>query len=96
MATDFIPITITERAAIEIKKTIQTKNIPEGYGLRVGVKGGGCGVSPLLGFDKQKEDDEVYTIQGIPVYINKKQTLFIVGKEIDFYEGADDRGFLFK
>lgn len=96
MSAEFVPISITQRAAEEIRRTLQTKNIPEGYGLRVGVKGGGCGVTPLLGFDKRKEDDQEFIIHGIPVYVNKKQTLFVVGKEIDFYDGADERGFLFR
>jgi iron-sulfur cluster assembly protein len=96
MSGDFVPISITQRAAEEIRRTLKTKNIPEGYGLRVGVKGGGCGVTPLLGFDKRKEDDQEFMIHGIPVYVNKKQTLFVVGKEIDFYDGADERGFLFR
>lgn len=72
-----------------------TKNIPDGYGLRVGVKGGGCGVSFVLGFDKQKADDLKYYISTIPVFIRKQEMLFLVGKEIDFYEGNDARGFVF-
>jgi len=30
------------------------KGIPQEYGLRVGVRGGGCGATFLLGFDKKK------------------------------------------
>lgn len=89
------PVTISPRAAGEILKIMQTKNIPEGYGLRVGVKGGGCGVSLLIGFDKQKETDIAYTISGIPVYIDKRHTMYIIGKEVDFFEGEDARGFMF-
>ena len=29
------------------------------------------------------------------VYVQKKETLFLVGKQVDFYEGADARGFVF-
>lgn len=71
------------------------KNIPAGYGLRVGVKGGGCGVSFVLGFDKQKDDDLAYRIDDIPVFVQKKEMMFLVGKEVDFYEGNDARGFIF-
>ncbi len=35
-------ITITEKALNEISRIMQSNNIPENYGLRVGVKGGGC------------------------------------------------------
>src|SRR5688572_29786902 len=90
------PVTISEKAAAEIRKIMQTKNIPEGYSLRVGVKGGGCGgVSLLIGFDKQKASDLAYTVEGIPVLVDKKHTMYIIGKEVDFYEGADARGFMF-
>jgi iron-sulfur cluster assembly protein len=90
------PVTISEKAAVEIRKIMQTKNIPEGYSLRVGVKGGGCGgVSLMIGFDKQKASDLSYTVEGIPVLVDKKHTMYIIGKEVDFYEGADARGFMF-
>jgi iron-sulfur cluster assembly protein len=90
------PVTISTRAAGEIRKIMQTKNIPPDYGLRVGVRGGGCGgVSLIIGFDKKKDSDLAYTIQDIPVYIDKKHTMYIIGKEVDFYEGEDARGFMF-
>jgi iron-sulfur cluster assembly protein len=91
------PITLSSRAAEEIRKIMQTKNIPEGYGLRVGVRGGGgCGGATLIiGFDKQKETDISYSVQDIPVFIDKRHTLYIIGKQVDFYEGADSRGFMF-
>jgi iron-sulfur cluster assembly protein len=90
------PVTISTRAAEEIVKIMQTKNIPAGDGLRIGIKGGGCGgVSLIIGFDKQKETDLAYTIANIPVYVDKKHTMYIIGKEVDFYEGEDTRGFMF-
>lgn len=89
------PIQITEKARREIKDIMANKKIPEGYGLRVGVKGGGCGVSFVLGFDKQKEQDQAYSIDGIPVFIQKREMMFLIGKEVDFYEGSDARGFVF-
>ena len=73
------------------------KNIPEGYGLRVGVRGGkGCfGVDYYVGFDQASDQDLSYEIEGIPVLIKKAEMLFLVGVEMDFYEGADARGFHF-
>lgn len=95
MFDDIRPVTISPRAAEEIRKIMQTKNIPEGYGLRAGVRGGGCGVSFIIGFDKKKSTDIAYTISGIPVYVDKKHTLYLMGKEIDFHESAEARGFMF-
>lgn len=92
---NFQPVTLTQKAAEEVRKIMQTKNIPADYGLRVGVRGGGCGVSLLIGFDKKKENDQSYTIEGIPVLVDKRHTMYVVGKEIDFYEGDEGRGFMF-
>lgn len=89
------PVTISQKAAAEIKKIMETKNIPKDYGLRVGVKGGGCGVSLIIGFDKRKASDMAYEISEIPVYIDKKHTMYLIGKEVDFHDGEDARGFLF-
>lgn len=89
------PVTLSDRAVEEIRKIMTTKNIPSDYGLRVGVKGGGCGVSLIIGFDKKKNSDMAYFIADIPVYIDKKHTMYIIGKEVDFFEGEDSRGFMF-
>ncbi len=93
---DFQPVTLTPKAAEEVRKIMQTKNIPAEYGLRVGVRGGGCaGVKLIIGFDKKKEADQCYTIEGIPVLVDKGHTMYVVGKQIDFYEGNEGRGFMF-
>jgi len=96
MFDDLTPVTITTRARDEIRKIMLTKNIPAGYGLRVGIKGSGCGgASLMIGFDKKKEGDLAYSIADIPVYVDKRHTLYIIGKEIDFYESEDTKGFMF-
>jgi iron-sulfur cluster assembly protein len=90
------PITISARALDEIRKIMQTKNIPAEYGLRVGVRGGGCsGVSLVIGFDKKKETDIAYSVVDVPVYIDKRHTMYLIGKEVDFFEGEETRGFMF-
>jgi iron-sulfur cluster assembly protein len=90
------PVTISQRALEEVRKIMQTKNIPSDYGLRIGIRGGGCsGVSLMIGFDKKKETDLAYFVGDIPVYVDKKHTMYIIGKQVDFYEGADARGFMF-
>jgi iron-sulfur cluster assembly protein len=76
---------------------MQHKNIPEGYGLRVLVQGGGgCGgASFRLGFDKQKDGDLSYSYQNIPIFYEKRQMLFLIGLEIDFEERQTEKGFVF-
>lgn len=96
MPNAFIPVTLSKRAAEEVRHIMTHKKIPVGYGLRVGIRGSGCGGAALmLGFDKKKDADLSYVQEDIPIFIDKKHTLYVIGKEVDFYEGADARGFLF-
>ncbi len=91
------PFTITSKALKEVNYILKEKNIPEGYFLRVGIKGGGgCGgASFILGFDKQTESDDIYEIEDVKVLMEKKHALFLAGKEIDFEDGVTARGFVF-
>lgn len=90
------PITITENAIAQLKRIMSEQNVPEGHGLRVGVKGGGCsGFSYILGFDEQKEKDDIHEIGGMPVLMEKSHGLYLLGMEIDWVEGLNNRGFTF-
>lgn len=90
------PVTISGRACEEIRNIIKTKAIPEDYGLRVGVKGGGCGgMALMIGFDRKKETDISYEVDGIIVYIDKKHAMYLIGKQVDFVDKSDERGFTF-
>lgn len=90
-------IAITERAASEILKIREQNNLPETYGLRVGVKGGGCsGFTYVLGFDAEsRQEDKVLDLKGIRVFIDPKSLMFISGTELDFTDGLNGRGFVF-
>ncbi|WP_424961963.1 HesB/IscA family protein [Ekhidna sp.] len=89
------PVEITDQALEEVKNILKTKGIPEGYGLRITTKGMGCGVGFKLGFDKKKETDDEYNVDGIQVLIRKSEMMFLVGKKIEFYDESDGRGFVF-
>lgn len=90
------PISLTEGAKTQLRKIMQDQNVPEGYGLRVGVKGGGCsGFSYILGFDAKKDKDKEYEVDGIPVYIERAHGMYLLGMEIDWHEGLNNRGFIF-
>ena len=91
------PVTITDKAAEEIKNIMDNKNIPEGYQLRIGIKGsGGCaGFEFMLGFDKKKDTDLEYNVAGVSVLVEKRHTMYLLDLEVDFHEGADARGFTF-
>ncbi len=95
-ATISAPITLTDGAIRQLQEIMKQQDIPSGYGLRVGVKGGGCsGFSYVLGFDEQKEKDDIFEINGIQVLMQKSHTMYLMGMEIDFIEGLNNRGFSF-
>ncbi len=92
-----IPFNLSEAALAEVLTIFQTKNIPDGYGLRVGIRGGGCsGISYLFGFDQKQETDEVFEVSEIPVYVEKKHFMYVAGLNIDFEDGTHARGFIFE
>ncbi|MFN8416489.1 MAG: iron-sulfur cluster assembly accessory protein [Cytophagaceae bacterium] len=93
---NILPINITPAAVTEIQTIFNTKNIPSGYGLRVGVKGTGCsGTGYVIGFDKPGIQDNQYSFENIPVYIEKKHLLYVAGLIIDFENNDEVRGFTF-
>jgi iron-sulfur cluster assembly protein len=92
-----LPVKITPQALEAIKDIKANKGIPADYGLRIGVKGGrGCGGAQfLLGFDHLKEDDAVYQLAGIDIYISKKHFLYLLDVQIDYEETEEGVGFTF-
>lgn len=91
-----LPVAITDKAWQEIKNIVEKKNIPAGYGLRIGISGAGCaGISYVLGFDKPNEKDKKYLVDDLDVLIQKKDMMYLIGIKLDFYEGSDARGFTF-
>lgn len=90
------PIRLTPRAVTEVHRIIANKQIPSDYGLRVGVKGGGCsGMSYILGFDREREHDLTFKIEDVPVFMDKRQGLYLMGTTVDYHDGLDARGFVF-
>lgn len=90
------PIDLTPGAVRELTRIRTEQNVPDTHGLRVGVKGGGCsGFSYILGFDQQKENDNVFEIDGLKVFMEKSHALYLLGIQIDWVEGLNNRGFAF-
>ena len=91
-------ITLTEKAAIEVKKIMGENDIPENYSLRVGVKGGGCsGLTYTLGFDSEKrEGDIMINLRGVRMVVDWKSILYLKGTTIDYADGLMGEGFDFK
>ncbi len=91
-------VTLTEKAAAEVKRILQDNKMEEGTLLRVGVSGGGCsGFSYALAFDKafDEKTDSRFQCHGVDLVVDKKSALFLDGTTVDFYDGIEKRGFTF-
>lgn len=99
---EFIPgitedVYITDDAIEEAKKLMNENKVPDGYALRIGIKGGGCsGFIYKVGFDaKSRSTDIVIKKEGLDVLIDMKSFLYLIGTEIDFTDSDEGRGFVF-
>lgn len=90
-------IIITSKALSEVKKIKSSNNIADDYGLRLGVKGGGCsGMSYTLGFDAASRDtDLVLDAEGVRIFIDAKSMFYLMGMTLDFSDGLMGKGFTF-
>jgi len=100
MSTDTLiqtkPISLTQGALNQLRRIYSEQNLSEDHGLRIGVKGGGCsGFSYVLGFDVQKDKDEVYELDGFRIFMEKSHAIYLLGMEVDWIDGLNNRGFTF-
>ena len=90
------PVSLTPTAVAEFKRLLTEKEMSADNGVRIGVKGGGCaGFSYILGFDNKTDQDQEFDIDGLKVYMNKAQSIYLFGIEIDYQDGLNARGFVF-
>lgn len=90
------PISFTNGAKEELSRLMKTLSISNEQGLRIGVKGGGCaGMSYLLAFDHQEADDSIYMVDDVKVLIKKAHLMYLVGMQVDWEDGLNNKGFTF-
>ena len=87
-------ITLTAKAAEKIGELLGSQPENEQQALRVAVRGGGCsGFQYALAFDKAKDDDNVFEVDGVSVVVDKVSMQFVFGSEVDYVEGLQGAGF---
>ena len=92
-----MPVTLTERAASEIRRIFSEQQMPAGSCLRVAIKGGGCaGFNYMLDVtNRPAEDDESFESHGVKVVCDPKSYLYLNGTEVDFEDKLLERRFVF-
>jgi len=94
-----MPVEMTERAAVEIKRAMDSQKCEEGTFVRLAIVAGGCsGFSYSFGFDKEFDDaqDGKYDCHGVELVVDRKSDLYLDGTKIDYYDGLERRGFTFE
>jgi iron-sulfur cluster assembly protein len=87
-------IALTEKAAGKIAELLGSQEDSEGQALRVAVRGGGCsGFQYALAFDRAKEEDHIFEVDGVAVIVDKASMQFVFGSEVDYVEGLQGAGF---
>ncbi|MDM8567580.1 iron-sulfur cluster assembly protein IscA [Candidatus Halobeggiatoa sp. HSG11] len=88
-------ITITEKAATHIQKSLTNRG--KGIGLRVGVKTSGCsGMAYAIEFaDQVEEHDQIFESQGIKIIVDPKSLVYLDGTKLDFVREGLNEGFKF-
>jgi iron-sulfur cluster assembly protein len=84
MASRFKAMSITEAAAERVRAAMARAEKPV-YGLRVGVKNGGCaGMSYTVDYaESAAPHDEIVEDKGVRILVDPKAILFLLGTEMD-------------
>ena len=88
-------ITLTEQAAVKVKK--QLTNRGKGLGIRVGVKTTGCsGLAYTVEYvDKSTENDVSFISNDVNIYVDKKSLIYLEGIKMDWIKQGLNGGFDF-
>jgi iron-sulfur cluster assembly protein len=87
-------ITLSDKAVAKIGELLGGQDDAETQALRVAVRGGGCsGFQYALAFDRAKDDDHVFEVEGVAVVVDKVSMQFVFGSEVDYVEGLQGAGF---
>lgn len=92
-------IGMTELAAKKALNMLAERNISpdSGYGIRLGVKAGGCsGLEYVLDFVEGPNDsDRIFERHGVKLYCDPRSYLYLNGTEIDYQDSMTGGGFKF-
>jgi iron-sulfur cluster assembly protein len=88
-------ITLTETAAGRLQQVMDEKGMGESHGLRVFVKGGGCGGMQYgMTFEEQARDgDDVSQQHGMAIFVDPTSSFYVGGAHIDYVDSLMGGGF---
>lgn len=90
------PLVLTAKAVEMVKDAIEREGL-HGFGIRVGVMGGGCaGFQYSMDFEKEPKDGDVsFEQDGVTVFVDPMSSMYLQGVSIDYVQGLQGAGFKF-
>ena len=90
------PLTLTPKAVEMVKDAMSKENLT-GYGIRVGVVGGGCsGFQYSMDFENTERDgDSIFEQDGVKLYLDTMSSMYLQGVTVDYVIGLQGAGFKF-
>ena len=94
--TEDLPVVLTPKAVEMVKDAMSRENLA-GYGVRVGVVGGGCsGFQYSMDFENsEREGDTVVEVEGVKLYVDAMSAMYLQGVTVDYIVGLQGAGFKF-
>ncbi|HJN76423.1 MAG TPA: iron-sulfur cluster assembly accessory protein [Myxococcota bacterium] len=89
------PLVTISPLALESVRELLADNDMEGWGLYIGIRGGGCsGYSYQLEFVEEPHDDDlVYEFEGVDVFVGPLKREYLAGTVIDYKDTLMEAGF---
>jgi iron-sulfur cluster assembly accessory protein len=89
-------IVLTDKAVEMVKDAMQREGLA-GYGIRVGVMGGGCaGFQYSMDFEQNAKEGDITVEQGgVKLYVDSMSSMYLQGVTIDYVVGLQGAGFKF-
>ena len=89
-------VVLTDKAVEMVKDAMQREGLT-GYGIRVGVQGGGCsGFQYSMDFEEKAKDGDITLEQaGIKLYVDSMSSMYLQGVTVDYVQGLQGAGFKF-
>jgi iron-sulfur cluster assembly accessory protein len=90
------PVRLSSKAIEMVKDAMEREGL-QGYGIRVGVMGGGCaGFQYSMDFEKEaREGDLSFAQEGITLYVDPMSSMYLQGVTVDYVQGLQGAGFKF-
>jgi iron-sulfur cluster assembly protein len=90
-------VKLTEKAIQHISSIVEMENKGPGFGVRLGVVGGGCsGLSYKVELSQKNEKDNVQEYGQIQVFIDPKSSIYLKDVVLDFKDGLNGKGLVFE